>query len=294
VDGLSAISPISMRGGIALLRPLLTVSRPRLEASLVARRQIWIEDPSNCDRRFERVRLREELRNASLFQLTPDKLALSARRLDRARAALDAVTSEFLQQALAIHPAGYGELPLAALNRAQEEIAIRALMRMAALFGGGQRPVRLARVEALHHALVTQPRDTTLGGCAFTLRKGMLRAFREFGRICPERLRLPEGGLLWDGRFLVSAPGEAGLTVGALGPQGQAALRAMRAAIPLPHPVARSLPALWQSEALVYTPFAIFADTPPPAWKIKAGAAFTKAAISPVSAADGANGSLTD
>ena len=295
VDGLSAISPVSMRDGVALLRPLLSISRPRLEASLVARRQIWIEDPSNCDRRFERVRLREELRNASLFQLTPDKLALSARRLDRARAALEAVTAEFLRSALTIHPAGYGELPLAALSHAHEEIAIRAIARMATTFGGGERHVRLARVEALHRTLLgDEPRDATLGGCAFTVRKGTLRVCREYGRIRPERIPLAEAGLLWDGRFLVSAPGETDLTVGPLGPSGLAALRAMKAAIPLPHPVAHSLPALWQGERLVFTPFAVFEEAPPPAWKTKAKAAFTKAPISSRSSPDTANGSLTD
>jgi tRNA(Ile)-lysidine synthase len=294
VDGLSAISPMSMRGGIALLRPLLTVSRPRLEASLVARRQIWIEDPSNCDRRFERVRLREELRNASLFQLTPDKLALSARRLDRARATLDAVTAQFLQEALEIHPAGYGELPLAALNRAHEEIAIRAIAWLVTIFGGGQRHVRLARVEALHRALLGEPRDATLGGCAFTTRKDMLRVYREYGRIPPERIPLVEGGQLWDGRFFVSAPDEAGVAVGPLGPHGLSALRAIKAAIPLAAPVAHSLPALWDGETLVYTPFAVFAETPPPAWKTKAAAIFTKAVISSRSARHTANGSLTD
>jgi tRNA(Ile)-lysidine synthase len=295
VDGLAAISPVSMREGIALLRPLLAVPRSRLEASLVARRQIWIEDPSNYDRRFERVRLREELRGAALFQLTPEKLALSAHRLDRARSALEAIAGEFLRGALTVHPAGYGEIPLAALREAQEEIAIRAIARLAGLFGGGQRPVRLIRVEALHRALMEDgPRGATLGGCAFLIRRGVLRVVREYGRIDPARLPLPEAGLLWDGRFQVAAPDVEGVTVGPLGPQGMAALRAMGGAIAFPPPVAHSLPALWRGDTLVFAPFAAFAEGPPAFWMSTATAAFTKEGGTLRYTAETANGSLTD
>jgi tRNA(Ile)-lysidine synthase len=295
VDGLAAISPVSIREGIALLRPLLAVPRSHLEATLVARRQIWIEDPSNCDRRFERVRLREELRGAALFQLTPEKLALSAHRLDRARSALEAMTCEFLRGALTIHPAGYGEIPLAALREAQEEIAIRAIPRLAGMFGSGQRPVRLIRVEGLYGTLMEEnPRGATLGGCAFLIRRGVLRVVREYGRIDPARVPLPEGGLFWDGRFQVAAPGAEGVAVGPLGPRGIAALRAIRGSIAFPQPVAHSLPALWHGETLIFAPFAAFAEAPPPFWASAASATFTKADGTLRYTGETANGSLTD
>ncbi len=43
---------------VRLLRPLLSVPRARLSATLVARGVAWIDDPSNTDPRFERARLR--------------------------------------------------------------------------------------------------------------------------------------------------------------------------------------------------------------------------------------------
>jgi tRNA(Ile)-lysidine synthase len=276
VDGLAAISPISMRGDIALLRPLLGLSRMRLEATLLERGVIWIEDPSNHDKRLERVRVREALRAGGPLRLMPEQLACSARRLDRARTALDGMTGDFLGGALQIHPAGYGELPLAVLREAPEEIGVRAITCLAQLFGGGQRAVRLARVEALHHVLTgTSPRTATLGGCVFAPRGQRLRVRREYGRIDPARLPLsPAGDVIWDGRFIIKAPNPAGLSVGALGPDGVAQLRADGGSIKLPAQIAHSLPALWHEERLVFAPFAVFAEHPLAGWRKDASAVF--------------------
>lgn len=57
-DGLAGMAGLVEHRDARLLRPLLCIPRARLTATLVARRVTWIEDPSNADPRFERVRLR--------------------------------------------------------------------------------------------------------------------------------------------------------------------------------------------------------------------------------------------
>jgi tRNA(Ile)-lysidine synthase len=280
LDGLAAISPVTVRDGITLSRPLLSVPRARLKAALEGRGRSWLEDPSNRDARFERVRMREALSTAKALHLAPEKLSLSARRLDRAQLALDAITAGFLRAGLQTHPAGYGEMPLAALRATQEEIAIRAIALMASMFGGGQRPVRLARIETLHAALMgSELQAATLGGCLFAPRGTALRAVREFGRIAPVRTLVPPPGrLLWDGRFAVMAPTGEGLTVGALGAQGVTLIRASGGRVPIPAQVAHSLPALWRGEKLMFAPFAQFPGEPPAGWVSRASAIFVGAA----------------
>jgi tRNA(Ile)-lysidine synthase len=269
LDGLAAMAPIASRDGVALLRPLLGVARARLEATLRERGESWIEDPSNRDSRYERVRIREALRAAHSLQLTPEALTLSARRLHRARLALDRLTADFLRAALVEHSAGYGELPLAALTEAPAEIGVRAIAHMAGMFGGGMRPVRLARVEALHAAAMDgKLRAATLGGCLFETRRGRLRVAREYGRISPVRISLPaEGPAVWDGRFAIFVGGEAGLAAGPLGPEGVAQLRALSGRILLPARIAHALPAIWRGGGLVFAPFAVFTQGHPPSWK---------------------------
>lgn len=275
VDGLAAIAPLAIWDGVAIARPLLGVTRARLEASLRMRGQSWIEDPSNRDNRYERVRIREALRAARALQLTPEKLALSAKRLHRARLALDDATRDFLDAALAIQPAGYGELPLAALKRAPEEIGVRAIARVAEIFGGG-RSVKLARIEALYDALTEGASGAaTLGGCVFSQRRGLLVVAREYGRIDPAPMALPlEGVAVWDGRFVLNGIGEKGLAARPLGPGGVSLLRASGGRIALPARIAHGLPAIWRGDNLVFAPFALFTGESPSPWKTGASARF--------------------
>src|SRR5262249_20106992 len=56
LDGLAAMAPIAERMGVRLLRPLLSVPRARLRATLVAAPQPWIDDPSNENPAHARIR----------------------------------------------------------------------------------------------------------------------------------------------------------------------------------------------------------------------------------------------
>ncbi|WP_395714925.1 tRNA lysidine(34) synthetase TilS [Reyranella sp.] len=57
-DGLAGMAAQVEFPELRLLRPLLPVPRARLTATLLARGVQWIDDPSNADPRFERVRVR--------------------------------------------------------------------------------------------------------------------------------------------------------------------------------------------------------------------------------------------
>ena len=118
VDGLAAMPEAGAWAGIDLLRPLLDLSKVRLTATLEAAGLEWIEDPSNQNERFERVRVRRALARLESLGITADRLALTARRMRRARAALDAATSELLERALELGPAGDCRIAADALRRA--------------------------------------------------------------------------------------------------------------------------------------------------------------------------------
>ncbi len=195
--------------------------------------------------------------------LTPEALALSARRLRRARAALDASGARLSHPPcrdqrgrLCRHrPGGAGAAP--------EEIALRALSRLLASVGGGEDPVRLAKLEALLVALKAQPEKAhTLGRCRIAPHagghKGRLGIFREMRRDgLPVVKLLPGQGALWDNRFRVAlGPGERmPVIVRALGEPGWRQLRALNA-LPegLPRMAARTLPACFRGETLIGLP----------------------------------------
>ena len=59
---LAGIWPTREWNGIQIVRPLLETPKSNLQRYLNDFGQEWIEDPSNHDRKYERVRIREELR----------------------------------------------------------------------------------------------------------------------------------------------------------------------------------------------------------------------------------------
>ncbi|WP_415492235.1 tRNA lysidine(34) synthetase TilS [Acetobacter sp.] len=72
-DGLAAMGWVTIRGGVRLVRPLLGVSRLALRNTLREAGLAWVDDPSNEDRRAERVRVRHALA-ASPAHLSPSGL----------------------------------------------------------------------------------------------------------------------------------------------------------------------------------------------------------------------------
>ena len=61
ITGLSGMAPVRAMVGVRLLRPLLSRHRADLTATLNARRQPWLEDPSNQELRYGRIRARRAL-----------------------------------------------------------------------------------------------------------------------------------------------------------------------------------------------------------------------------------------
>ena len=248
----------------SLVRPLLATAGARLKATLQAKGIAWIEDPSNeCDR-FERVRLRKARAGLEAIGLTSDKVALSAKRLARARAALEAATSELAVQArLDVHGGIYASLDAHVFSGAAEELRLRLLSKLLVAFGGQDEPVRLAKLEALIGRLREADFEAaTLAGCIVARHGADIRVMREPGRApLPEVVLAPGARAVWDRRFGVAAAPELGasVVVRALGAPQFAALRRTldsAAASPVSWPpalAASALPAFWHRDGALLT-----------------------------------------
>ena len=259
LDGLAAIPETGTWAGIAIERPLLDVPKVRLVATLEARGIDFASDPSNSDLRFERARVRGSASALEALGLTPEALALSARRLRRARAALDHAAENFLATSSEVNAAGYALIDQDALSAAPQEIALRALARLIAIVGGGDEPVRLAKLEALLASLAAHPGNAhTLGRCRIGPQKGRLAVFREMRANALPTISLEPGTrALWDGRFRIELGAEEPepIVVKALGEQGLRDLRdASDLLAALPRLAGRTLPACFRGHALIGLP----------------------------------------
>lgn len=181
VDGLSAMRP-QREDHVAILRPLLGISRARLRGTLLAHGARWLEDPANRDPRFERVRWRTTLARLEQEGLTPVMIALSARRLERASQALEHATSR-LEAEVVEQDDKQASFRLAAVHDTPEELMLRLLKRLIMRYGAGGEPPELAALERLGEWIphgVSGGR--TLAGCRITRRQDAVRFRREAPR----------------------------------------------------------------------------------------------------------------
>lgn len=168
--------------GLTLVRPLLTVPKSRLIATLRAAKIPFAEDPSNRDPRFTRARLRGLMPQLAGEGLDARRLSLLAGRLKRADTSIDAAVDRAhaelaatLGEAGTYDAAGFGRLP--------DEIGLRLLGRAVAAVGS-EGPVELAKLEALKLALDTAQIAgiarfrRSLAGAVVTLAKGEISVER--------------------------------------------------------------------------------------------------------------------
>ena len=234
VDGLAAMAPVapplSGPDSPRLVRPLLGVSKQALKEYLTSAGQPWVEDPSNQNLDFMRVKVRKLLGDTEIEGFTAETLAKTAARMARVKEVLGGRTQGVLEKALVVSRFGFGELDVAEFHKAHEEIALRALSRMLIFFGGGGYPTRLEQVERLCHALGQKEfKGATLAGCLLEPKpksKGVITFSREVAAISDVLTLKPGERGLWDRRFelYLDKKGAAG-EVRALGQNGWWELR---------------------------------------------------------------------
>jgi len=264
LDGLTGMSEqrlMGREGTCRLLRPLLRIPRARLVSTLETGGIAWIEDPSNdCDR-FERVRLRKAQRLLEELGLTNAMIALSAKRLERARSALETAVCKLEAAAgLDVHGGIFASFDARPFNAAPQELRVRLVARLIAAFGGQETPARLAKLESLVVRMSAPGfAAATVGGCIVTRHAEEFCVFREPGRACLPVVELAPGETaVWDRRFRVSTSHELSgpVVVRALGSQGFAKLRQQLergSALP-PARAGATLASFWRRDQLLAVP----------------------------------------
>ena len=271
IEGLAAMAPVRLAlepdgGGVRVLRPLLSLPRDALTATLTERNQPWLDDPTNRDTRHLRPRLAAALARLGPEGLNAARLARVAARAAGDHAALDRLCTDLLVGCAHPSPAGFVTLDLEALRRAPQALALRTLGRVVTTVSGAPHPPRLERLERLARRLLGDDvKAATLGGCRVVpQRDGRVVVCRE-PAAASEVLSLDPGeSALWDRRFIVSLgrsarPGR--FVVRRLGTDGLARARAAAraAGAPLgpdriPPPARPALPALFDLDGPLAAP----------------------------------------
>jgi tRNA(Ile)-lysidine synthase len=254
-DGLAAMAEARDAGAVMVLRPLLGTAPADLEAIVTAAGLAPVRDPSNRDRRFARIRLRDALDDPGGAGPGIAALAAAADAFAARRARTQAAMAERLAIAAEIRPEGFAWIDPAALGR--DAAAAAALAWLAARIGGAAWRPAPARAAVL----LAGGEGTLAGAWLRPAAGGRWLLARDPGAIGPPVEAVY--GALWDRRFRLAGPGRAGFSLGALGADrvaGDASLPAsVRRALPAirdPNGALAAVPALFYPAPEACAPFA--------------------------------------
>jgi len=268
-EGLAGIAVHTTTYGCDVSRPILDLSRSALQDYLRSLNIEWLNDPSNEEMAFERVRVRHNGSARYALGLEDAALARTARRMARANTALDHIADQTLcdltQQNIDLRRYGVftwcdkcRELP--------DEIAIRVLRRVIWRLGGQGDLPALGQTEKLFADISAKGfRGATLAGCRCVPKQtgNAIQAlfFRESGRAALPVLRLcAPATAIWDRRFRIkfhTSTAEAA-TIAAVGSNLSILRQEGASTCPeicqIPAEILRTLPGLYVGNELVAAP----------------------------------------
>ena len=262
LDGLAGMAAQRETEGVTLIRPLLGFTRAELRAVCTAKKTAWIEDVSNTNEKFLRVRLRKLEELLAAEGLSPQRMGNTMQKLAEARAALEQVTDNLMRAAVIFHDEGYATLQLPRLQNTPADISRRLLSCLLQSVAPQDYAPGFEALDKLAAAL-TAPgfSGSTLGGCEILgAEKNAVLVLREAAALPPS---MPlEEGMIWDRRFMVLGYPAESLTIAPLNAAAIAHLRkhaakdsaVLKRLEALPHKVRLTLPALFRDENLVAVP----------------------------------------
>jgi tRNA(Ile)-lysidine synthase len=249
VDGLAAMAFESQRHGVTWLRPLLGAAREDLRVILRQENVTWAEDPSNENRDFERIRMRDALKALAPLGLNAQTLAVVASNMSDARAALEWHTSLAAKDACEA-TLGTVRIDLKRYNVLPVEIARRLLVRSIMWVNGANYSPRRGGISQVQNS-IKNGISSTVDGCQVVYKQGRIYVCRELNAVRGITGSIDE---LWDGRWRLTGPADRdGLSVRPLGQVGVRSNDAWRD-LGLPREAILSLPAVWCGDELIASP----------------------------------------
>jgi tRNA(Ile)-lysidine synthase len=260
VDGLSGMATRRRSDGVTWVRPVLLQRRQDLRDYLQRHDVSWIDDPTNEDERFDRVKIRKAMQVLADLGLDAERLAGTAQDLRIARSALELQTQEAAERTVTIKN-GDVVLDRMQYRRLPLEISDRLMTHALCWVSSAKYRPRRAALSDVGYAIL-KGKGTTLHGCLITANKDEIRITREHqavkDTVCPT-------DEIWDNRWRLTGPHDNGLELRALGAAGLAECPEWRAT-GIPRTSLLASPAVWKKDSLVAAPLAGLGN----GWRTKA------------------------
>ena len=248
-----------------LLRPLLNFNKQELLSVTKKSYSSWIEDPSNKNDKFLRVRIRKMQTKLQKEGFDPKRIIKTIDNLNTAKDSLDFYIFKSEKKYLNFYKEGYTTLKSSIFNNEAQEVIFRVIIKAIHFVSGEYYPPRSDSLKGLMKNLLAKSfKSSTLGGCLIEKNKNIISFYREDRNVAVETLNKTKQKTNWDDRFLVNKNfnNQQQFVVKKLGNHGIEYLRKNKFndyGNKIPVHAKKTLPSFWNNEGqLLFVPFVNF------------------------------------
>jgi tRNA(Ile)-lysidine synthase len=248
-----------------ILRPLLNSTKADLLEIAKKTYTSWIEDSSNKNDKFLRVRIRKMQSKLEKEGFDPRRIIKTINNLNTAKDSLEFYIFKSEKKYLNFYKEGYAVLKSSIFKNEAQEVIFRVIMKAIHYVSGEYYPPRSDSLKNLMKNLSMKSfKSSTLGGCLIEKNKHLISFFREDRNIGIESLNKINQKKNWDDRFLISKNVNAKLelVVKKLGNYGIEYMKKNKfndRLTKIPLQAKKTLPSFWNNKGeLLFVPFINF------------------------------------
>ena len=205
VDGLVSMEKKVQRNEILWIRPLLKLRKEVLRDYLRSKNYSWIEDPSNYDDKYQRVKVRELLQHLKHSNLIAPNFVKTAEHMLRASQLLKETAISASKNILSFNEVGQITFEVEKYSELFEDTQYRILAGIISWFSGNFYKPRFSQLQCLYNKIIKIKNltATTLGGTVFRKKNGIVTVTRELAAIKKSH-EIQNEKFIWDNRWLIT------------------------------------------------------------------------------------------
>ena len=264
IKGLTSFSNFYKIDGINLIRPLIEI--PKSDLLIFAKKQKikWVEDVSNANFAFDRIKIRNALGNFYENGFDKKLFLKSINKLKSINEDLDFITDDYVSKYIEVHENIYVSIRKEFFDNSPKEIQMRVIKNCISFFAPEKlySPKDLKMINILKWIKNNRKIDSkTLGGTLFKKNKNAILLYKEVNKLSnikPVSISKYEFKC-WDNRFLIKSNIKINGKISYLGPEGVKILKSKKidlnkAKKEAPIAAIYSSPAVWEKKRLISAP----------------------------------------
>ena len=205
VDGLVSMEEMVVRNEILWIRPLLKSRKEDLRNYLRNNNYSWIDDPSNFDDKYQRVKVRTLLQQLKSNNIIASNFVKTADHMLRASKLSKETAISSSKSLLSCNGVGQITFEVKKFSKLFEDTQYRILAGIISWFSGVFYKPRFSQLENIHRKIISDRNlaGATLGGTVFKKKNGVVTVMRELASVKENHL-IKNEKFIWDNRWLVT------------------------------------------------------------------------------------------